>query len=250
MQVPFDPGLRGWDALNLYRKAIGAEESVSGRHYANLIHLRRQVLGELWSAEAWIELGKGHLLRNELVPAVRAFTQALLIGTSDPDSLYLMGTALCELGEFERAEKALSQLVKAKPDHGPAHYMLAVVCNWRGRREQAAEAFVAAARLDPTNADAHYRLGNWFRDFGDFEEAASSYERALEVEPDHVAALFNLGCVLVRLGRTGQVRTVQERLQTLSAHLAGMLEKISDPEFDPATLRAPGVHHLRSGASS
>jgi hypothetical protein len=74
MPIPFDPGLRGWDALNLYRKATGSEDTVSGRHYANLISLREQVLGELWSAGAWIELGKGHLLRNELEPAVRAFT--------------------------------------------------------------------------------------------------------------------------------------------------------------------------------
>ena len=239
MRVPFDPGMRGCDALGLYRKANGVEDSVSGRHYANLIRLHERLSGELWSAEAWIEIGKGHLWRNDLKAAVQAFIQALLIGTSDPDSLYLLGSTWCELGEFEHAEKVLTQLVAAKPDHGPAHYMLALVYDWLGRRGEAGEALVLAVKADPSNADASYRLGNWFRDFGDFEEAVSEYERALDADPEHVASLFNLGCVLVRLGQLDEVRSVVERLLPLCEHLAGMLEGISDPENGPQSPAEP-----------
>ena len=238
MRVPFDPGMKGWKALSLYRQANGVEDSVSGRYYANLIRLHERLSGELWSAEAWIEIGKGHLWRNDLPSAEMAFIQALLIGTSDPDSLYLLGSVQYELGEFEQAEKTLSQLVEAKPDHGAAHYMLAQVYGMTGRLDKLGEALVLAVKANPSNADASYRLGNWFRDFGDFEEAVSEYERALDADPEHVASLFNLGCVLVRLRRLDGVRSVVERLLPLSEHLAGMLEGISDPESEPDDVAA------------
>jgi len=237
MQVPFDPGMKGWKALSLYRQAIGVEDHVSGRYYANLIRLHERLSGELWSAEAWIEVGKGHLWRNELQAASLAFIQALLIGTSDPDSLYLLGSVQYELGEFEQAEKALSQLVKAKPEHGAAHFMLAQVYRMTGRLGESGEALVMALKADPTNTDAHWQLGNWFRDFGDFEEAVDEYERALEADPEHVASLFNLGCVLVRLGERERVREVRTRLAPLSEHLAAMLDR-----FAHESRAAGGIH--------
>ena len=239
MRVPFDPGMKGWKALSLYRQANGVEDSVSGRYYANLIRLHERLSGELWSAEAWIEIGKGHLWRNDLRAAEMAFIQALLIGTSDPDSLYLLGSVQYELGEFEQAEKTLSQLVEAKPDHGAAHYMLAQVYRMSGRLAKSAEALVMAVKADPSNAEARWSLGNWFRDLGDFEEAVSEYERALDADPEHVASLFNLGCVLVRLGQLEEVRSVVERLLPLCEHLAGMLEGISDPETGPENSAEP-----------
>jgi tetratricopeptide (TPR) repeat protein len=226
MQIPFDPGLKGWDALSLYRRATGRADTVSGRHYANLLRLHETVRGELWSAEAWVELGKGHLWRGELEHASRAFVQALLIGTSDPDSLYLLGCVHVERGELEQAEKALSQLAGAKPEHVPAQLLLARVLVRLGRKGEAGVPLLKAALADPSNAGAQWALGNWFRDLGDLEEAADQYERALAADPRHTASLFSLGCAWIRLGQPERVEEVRARLAPLSEHLAEMLERL------------------------
>lgn len=222
--IPFDPGGKGRDALQLLRQANGvARSSAHGRYYSSMIHLREEIHGELWSAEAWVGTGKRHLFAREFEQAIAAFTQAQLIGTPDRDVLYLLGAARYELGEFERAEIVLSGLVRYSPDHARGHYMLALVYRELDQWEDVGEALKKAVELDPSHADAAYRLGNWYGFARDPEASVAAYRKALEAEPEHEGALFNLGGLLNRLGRVDEAKAVHGSLLSINVYLAEML---------------------------
>ena len=91
-QIPFDPGGKGRGALQLLRQANGIRRSSAhGRYYSSMIRLREGLYGELWSAEAWVETGRRHLLLNDPEKAEAAFVQAMLIGTPDRELAFLLG---------------------------------------------------------------------------------------------------------------------------------------------------------------
>ena len=189
-----------------------------------MIRLREDCLGELWSAEAWVETGKRHLFANEFEQAIAAFMQAMLIGTPDRDVAYFLGCAWYELGEFDRAERMLTDLVEDTPDHARGHYMLALVYRELDRWQDEGQALKKAVEADLRHADALYRLGNWLSFSGDPEASVDAYRKALEAEPEHERALFNLGGLLNRLGRMDEAKAVRDSLQPINDYLAEMLE--------------------------
>ena len=147
--------------------------------------------------------------------AVAAFTQALLIGTPDREVLYLLGVALTELGELERAERVLSDLVTEKPDHALAQQALARIYCELGRWEDEGRALTRAVAADPGLVEAHYRLGGWYSLQGRNDEAVRAYQGALAANPCHV---------LLRQGDVPGARTVLHRLRPLCEGIASLLE--------------------------
>lgn len=224
---PFDPGTRGWDALRLVRESSGsAGPSAHRSYYASMIHLREQVCGELWSAEASVEEGKRHLMQGQFDQAVEAFQQAMLIGTPDRDILYLLGAAWVELGQYNRAEWMLSILVADVPDHARGHYMLSRVYRELDRWDDVKESLKKAVDADPWHADACYSLANCISLTGDVmarEHAIDLYRQAINSQPDHEAALYNMGQTLLRLGRVDEAKAVYDSLLPISESLALML---------------------------
>ncbi len=224
---PFDPGTKGWDALRLVRESSGSKgQSAHRRYYASMIHLREQVCGEIWSAEAHVAEGKCRLMEGDLEKAIGAFQQALLLGTPDRDILYLLGAAWYELGMYKKAEWMLSILIADVPDHAQGQYMLSLVYRELDRWDDVRESLKKAVDADPTHADACYRLANCFSLGGDMEAqeyAINLYRQALESEPDHEAALYNMGIYLVMLGRVDEAKIAHEALLPISDSLAEML---------------------------
>lgn len=224
---PFDPGTKGWDALRLVRESSGSSgPSAHRRYYASLIHLREQVCGEIWSAEAYVAEGKYRLMEGQLEQAVAAFHQAMLIGTPDRDILYLLGAAWYELGDHNRAERMLSILVADVPGHARGHYMLSLVYRELDRWDEAKESLTKAVEADPTHADACYRLANCFSLGGTVESrehAIGLYKQVLDSEPNHEAALYNMGIYLVTIGRVDEARVAHDALLPISGSLAEML---------------------------
>lgn len=233
---PFDPGTRGWDALRLVRESSGSAGASAHRsYYASMIHLREQVCGELWSAEASVEEGKRHLMQGQLEQAVTAFQQAMLIGTPDRDVLYLLGAAWYELGEYNRAEWMLSILVANVPDHARGQYMLSLVYRELDRWDDVTEALKKAVDADPTHADACYLLANCHSLGGDHqakETAVDLYRQALDASPNHEGSLYNMGQTLLWLGRLDEAKDIYDSLLPISESHALMLRDSMESDVE------------------
>ena len=224
---PFDPGTKGWDALRLVRESSGSSgPSAHRRYYASMVHLREQVCGEVWSAEAYVAEGKYRLMEGQLEQAVAAFHQAMLIGTPDRDILYLLGAAWYELGDYNRAEWMLSILVADVPGHARGHYMLSLVYRELDRWDEAKESLKKTVQLDPSHEDACYGLANCLSLDAhlDVKQAAVElYRQCLDADPNHEGALYNMGQTLLWLGRVNEAKAVYDSLLPISESLALML---------------------------
>jgi Flp pilus assembly protein TadD len=66
----------------------------------------------------------------------------------NPNHVFLVGRALYEVGEIDRAAPLIEQSVKATPQNSEAYYYLGLMRDERGDRAQATRAFVKARSLD------------------------------------------------------------------------------------------------------
>lgn len=118
------------------------------------------------------------LLRSERYQDVVELSQALLIeDPQDLDALATIGIAFTEMGEHEKALKAL---------------------NYHNT-------------LSGQNADVHEAKGCALYRLGDYEKAEKSFRRALALEPNHASALRNTGVLLVQQGEHQEGYAMLER---------------------------------------
>jgi tetratricopeptide (TPR) repeat protein len=99
--------------------------------------------------------------------AIEALETARRRGIIDPHHAYLLGNALMNTGQAERA----------------------------------AEAFRESIHLNPSAVRARINLGNALRELGDLDGAIASYREALRHGPDHAGGWCNLGLALGEAGR-------------------------------------------------
>jgi len=188
-----------------------------------MARLHADVYRELWSAEAWIELGRAHLMRAQVAEAASAFEQALLLGTPHPDAQMLLGVSLRRLGRMADAARTLQGAVETHPGNARALYELAMTKRALGQWPEQGQHLRRAVEVDPTLVEAWYQLGNWYNLGRQWEEAIAAYRSALRVNDEHVGSLHNLGGLLARVGRERAALRLQRRLQGLDTNLGATL---------------------------
>jgi tetratricopeptide (TPR) repeat protein len=89
------------------------------------------------------------LLGEDRMEEARALCSRFPMGPfENPNHVFLVGRALYEVGELERAAPLIEQAVKATPQNSEAYYYLGLMRDERGERAQATQAFVKARALD------------------------------------------------------------------------------------------------------
>jgi len=101
---------------------------------------------------------------------------------------YEKGRCLEGEGDYEGAIVELERAVELNPQHAPALFHLAYICDLRGDDERAMELYKRCAALRPTYTNALVNLGVLYEDRGQYDEAIACYRRVLSVEPDHPRA--------------------------------------------------------------
>ncbi|MFC1531566.1 tetratricopeptide repeat protein [Gemmatimonadota bacterium] len=239
-QIPFIPWMRGNRALDMVRNANGPRQSSAPlTYYGAMLRVHEELSGELWSAEAWIDVARSHLMRGNLFKAELALTQAGLIRTPDPDAALLMAEVFLATGRAERADGILTSLLEQRADIARAHYLLGLASRDLGLDGEA-DAYRAAVAIDPDHAQAWYRLGNCLSLARESAEAMSAWREAMRVEPDHTGALYNLGSALYREGDGEGAAECLSRLRELDPGAAALLELNMQPSKP-----TPAGAHLR-----
>lgn len=144
--------------------------------------------------------------------------------TGDADSLYQRAFAHYRKGERAAAQRALVELLAARPQDARALLLLGVVADKQAEPAVGLALVEQSAFLDPADAGAWYNLGVFEGERGALARALDCYLRAVAIEPTHADALGN-GCELLR--RLERFETALEwadrRLaigpETWSAHL-------------------------------
>lgn len=160
-------------------------------------------LPELARRDAYLLEAELHQRQGDAQSQLRALNQGLAAFASDPALLYTRGLCWERLGEIERAEADLRQLLAAEPENAAALNALGYVLADRTER---------------------------------YQEALELISRALVAEPDEPAIIDSHGWVLFRLGRLDEARDTLRRAWALQhdaeigAHLAEVLLALGQAE--------------------
>ena len=157
--------------------------------------------------------------------AITEFEHALRIGPKHAEARRLLGRALMEWGDLQRARIELTEAVRLRPGVAEAHFDLGVLLAVKLRQlDDGLKEFEEALRLQPLMAEAHFNAGlvYWYR--GDDQRSIERFRRAVEIRHDYVEARRRLGQALTRAGRTEEAaselsRAVQLQPDDATNHL-------------------------------
>jgi tetratricopeptide (TPR) repeat protein len=103
-----------------------------------------------------------------------------------------------ELGRVDDAERAITGLLAAHPQHPEVQRLLAGAQSLRGQYEDAAATMRRALAARPDDPLYLNTLGSVLTEAGDYDEAAGALRRACELDPRLATAWLNLGIALMR----------------------------------------------------
>ncbi|GAA0714620.1 tetratricopeptide repeat-containing sulfotransferase family protein [Dokdonella soli] len=124
-----------------------------------------------------------HGLAQTAIPQVIAVAQAL------------------EAGRVDEADRQLSGIAAAYPDHPEILRLQAGIQSQRGQHREAADSMRRAISQRPHDALYYNTLGTVLGAAGEFDDAIAALRRCCELQPDLAVAWYNLGVMLTRCVR-------------------------------------------------
>lgn len=164
--------------------------------------------------EAALNLSAAFMRQEMWGEAIVVAQNALDEGASDYRHYWNLSLCYDAMGEFDKEETCLRQVLRLNQDHPEANFNLGLILYANQALEEAKDAFHRAAH-SPQSAGspkAFYMLGKCFSDMQNFNAAINAYESALRLQPTYPEASFNLALNLQKAGETQGAITVYEKL--------------------------------------
>jgi putative PEP-CTERM system TPR-repeat lipoprotein len=155
--------------------------------------------------ESHSESGMGYLIKGQILMDAQDYRPASdMLGKAyamDADSITLSRyyTALARAGEFEKAEKAMSDWLIANPNDNIARLAWADELARAGNSARATELYEQAARGEPENVPVLVRLASGYHAMGD-RRALKTALKAYELDSEDLYAKHLYGWLLVETG--------------------------------------------------
>ncbi|MCC6209179.1 MAG: tetratricopeptide repeat protein, partial [Gammaproteobacteria bacterium] len=152
-------------------------------------------------SEQTLQEAVAHHKAGRLSDALSLYQDVLRARPDHPQALYLLGALLCQTGKFSEAVGLLERAVALRAGEPRLHYDLGRAYGGAGRNAEAASEFVRALELKPDFTDAQLGLGLAWLNQDRLEDAAACFRKAITLKPDLVLAHYNLGLILIRQDR-------------------------------------------------
>ncbi len=165
-------------------------------------HLKSVVTQSPKRAEAHRILGMVHLADGDRQSGIDSLRTAIQLNPGDERTRLALGNALLEAEQFDDAEQALLDAVRALPSSGGAHYLLGLTYQRQGKRQDALRELEAALGLNPLLGvnTIHRMIGSLQQDQQDLDAAAKSLAARANLVPNDHQAHRDLGRVHVLQG--------------------------------------------------
>ncbi len=186
-------GLQDDDAFLAAREAI--TEGRIGEAIARLDLLARE---RPESAAVALLLGHAYRAADDLVGAVRSYTQSGNLDPSDPEPLMALARVQEEVGDLATAASLYERAIALDPELPAAYRQAAGVEVKLQRHARVIGHLSRYLQLRPDDLESLNVLGIAHYLNQDHTAAIESFERALRLNPDFAAAHFGLGVVLAK----------------------------------------------------
>jgi len=121
--------------------------------------------------------------------------------TDGIQSLFAQGLQFHSQGEVNQAMAAYEQVLKLDPQHFDTLYHVGIAAFQVGNFEMAAQFFRSALAVRPDDAASHSNLGNALKEMQQLEDALLSYDQALALHNADADTHFNRAGTLLALQR-------------------------------------------------
>ena len=174
-------------------------------------------------------MGKALLNTTEYERALSEFQKA---GAGNPDLPFLhfnMGMAYYRLGKAGLAEAEFQKDIALEPDMAYNYEQLGIVYLQQGREADAEKNFREALKREPRLPTALLELGKLYQHRGENQQALKLLDSAVKLAPDNQNVHFARGQVLLRLGRKDEGKRELALAQRLiNANLSKDRAKMQD----------------------
>jgi Tfp pilus assembly protein PilF/5-hydroxyisourate hydrolase-like protein (transthyretin family) len=151
------------------------------------------------SAQSEFERGRVALAEKKVAEAVSYLEKAVGIYSDFYEAQFLLGTTYMYMGNWEKAEGALSRAADIRPDEAGARIPLGEVLRRRKDFQDAERVLAESLKIDDNSWQAHFTLGRVFWDQGEIVKAGKHLGRTLQLKPDFAEAHLLAGNVLLRV---------------------------------------------------
>lgn len=135
------------------------------------------------------------------------------------------------LGDSQRAEAILVELIAEQPNYALARYSMATLYYSSGKLARALPESAAAARLAPGDPLCRYLYGSCLRDSGQLDQAVAEFVAARAMAPDEYPPRLGLAHTLDLLGRRREA--VAELINTVRRTPQAASVIAQHPVFEP-----------------
>lgn len=103
---------------------------------------------------------------------------------------------LYERGEYDKAIKELTKIIRLDPTFVPAYQGRAMAWRKKGELDKAIADYTDAIRLDPTYTLAYNNRGNVWQSKGEYAKATADFDEAIRLNPKLASAYNNRAWIL------------------------------------------------------
>jgi putative PEP-CTERM system TPR-repeat lipoprotein len=156
--------------------------------------------------------GRLFMISNDHAAAAAAFEKALELGSTDPNVVTGLTSALLSLKRFADAEARLAALLQKDSQQSYLHNLAGEVQSRQGHVEKAIPFFRQAIQLEPRWSIPYVNLGNLYLGTGKFDEAIAVLEVAVKQTPESYVVRFGLAFAHHQAGNVAQAIEGYERV--------------------------------------
>jgi len=163
------------------------------------------------------------LQQGEWAQAEKALTELSKALPQHNTLWFLLGTARAQLGQGRAAEQAFRKSLALNPKNAEAQNNLGFALEMQHRTAEAKACYEQAVHLNPDYANGHFNLANALQAHGALAEAESHFRAAIQAKPDYVKALNNLGLLLLETGNYTDAAECLSTARTLAPNDADII---------------------------
>jgi tetratricopeptide (TPR) repeat protein len=195
------------DALENYVRGIIATTSADQvQHFREAIRLNPSY------NEAWLRLGETYFADHQYDPAISAFAQVSPTDARAREANFYLGLSAYYLGDFSRAQSALS-FVAARLPLTEVYNNLGVVNGRLGNKRDAVAYFEKAVQADSRDPDYNFNLAVALYQNGDRQDAIHFMKEYLTLQSEDNDAYIFINAVSDASKVTAQAKTPLERIK-------------------------------------
>ncbi|UCE18721.1 MAG: tetratricopeptide repeat protein [Gemmatimonadota bacterium] len=124
--------------------------------------------------------------RNDMVVnLVDVYLKYLRLNPEDTQAKLNLGKQYYDIGEHEKTEEVLTELVEMDPGNVEAYFYLGRCCLSMGKSREAIDAYKKVIELEPDNIKGYAELASAYNEIGQPDAAERNVKKAINLDPDY-----------------------------------------------------------------